>query len=260
MKIFFLFLLIIIFDLSYSTTEAEEKEMAAAERRIKALACSILANTKYAYSNYTKRQIKDLLRKNNIIKKAKDAQNKVFEFLRAICYKKIESYTASNLIEKVSQSKMEVLEDDDYAELFIIDPELNFTRIKKVMKNVKKIMKKIEKEEEIASKNNTINQTEAKILEEKRKLYYWNKLKENFGFNDIIKLIITIIIGILFPLAFCFCGKEEKIIIEEKKDKEEKNINNENKDKVKEEKNKGTKEKENKDENEKEENNEKKKN
>ena len=259
MKILIPFLIIIIFDLSLSLTEAEEKEMAATERRIKALACSILSNTKYAYSNYTKREIKDLLRKNNIIKKAKDIHNKIFEFLRAICYKKIESYTANNLVEKVSQSKMEVLEDDYYAELFIIDPDLNFTKIKKVMKTVKRIMKKIEKEEEAMSKNNTVNKTEEKILSDKRKLYYWNKFKSNFSIIDLVKIVFSFILLILPLFAFCFCGKEEKNKIKKEKnnkeednikkgknDEEEKNINKKNEDNIQEEKDKENKENENK--------------
>ena len=147
MKLLILIILQINIIFILSDSNSDDKEYARQERRVKSLACSILANTQYSYVNHTKREIRELLKKHNIIQRAAESHQKIFEFLRAICFKKIETYTANKIIDDISDRKYDILDNEDYAELFIIDPNLNYTKIKNVIKRVNKIMKKIEEEE-----------------------------------------------------------------------------------------------------------------
>ena len=234
----FLILLIlqvnIIFILSDSNSD-DDKEYARQERRVKSLACSILANTQYTYVNHTKREIRELLKKHKIIQKAAESHQKIFEFLRALCFKKIETYTANKIIDDISDRKYEILVNEDYAELFLIDPDLNFTKFKNVIKRVNKIMKKIEDEEEKRKKNETLNHTEPNYF---KNLKYFTGIGLKTTVGVLISLIIILITTNIF---FYWKNRKEKgdIIIEkvDEKTKNNDNKNVENKDKkIKEEK------------------------
>ena len=237
--IFLLLLLQININFIYSEDDKPtEKEIAQAERRVKSLACSILSNTHYAYSNHTKRQIRELLKKNNIIQRAAESHDKIFEFLRAICYRRIDEEIASRIVDELSQKRYEILEDEDYAKLFKIEPNLNFTKIEKTIKRVNKIMKKLEKEEAKTKKNETSKE------QEEPNIY------KIFGFKSISGLLITLII-ISISSYFSRKKNENENIIEEKE-----NENKENNDKDKNEK-KDDKDEKNKEEKNKEQNKEK---
>ena len=218
----FLILLIlqvnIIFILSDSTSD--DKEYARQERRVKSLACSILANTHYSFVNQTKREIRELLKKHKIIQRAGESHQKIFEFLRAICFKKIETYTANKIIDDISDKKYEILENDDYAELFIVDPDLNFTRIKNVIKRVNKIMKKIEDEEEKRKKNETLNNTQPNYI---KNLQFFTGIE----LKAIIGILISLIIILITTNIIFYCKNPKGDIIIEKVN--EKTINKDNK-------------------------------
>ena len=243
----FLFLIIlqinIIFILSDSKSD-DDKEYARQERRVKALACSILANTQYTYANHTKREIRELLRKHNIIQRAAESHQKIFEFLRAICFKKIETYTANKIIDDISDKKYEILDNEDYAELFLIDPKLNYTRIKNVIKRVNKIMKKIEEEEEKRKRNETLNNTEPKYIKNL-------KFFTGVGLKAVTGILISLIIILITTNIFFYYKNQQGDFLIEKVDEKTNNKDNKNvedKDKNnKEEKKEENKKEENKD-------------
>ena len=243
----FLFLIIlqinIIFILSDSKSD-DDKEYARQERRVKALACSILANTQYTYANHTKREIRELLRKHNIIQRAAESHQKIFEFLRAICFKKIETYTANKIIDDISDKKYEILDNEDYAELFLIDPKLNYTRIKNVIKRVNKIMKKIEEEEEKRKRNETLNNTEPKYIKNL-------KFFTGVGLKAVTGVLISLIIILITTNIFFYYKNQKGDFLIEKVDEKTNNKDNKNvedKDKNnKEEKKEENKKEENKD-------------
>ena len=233
----------IIFILSDSKSD-DDKEYARQERRVKALACSILANTQYTYANHTKREIRELLRKHNIIQRAAESHQKIFEFLRAICFKKIETYTANKIIDDISDKKYEILDNEDYAELFLIDPKLNYTRIKNVIKRVNKIMKKIEEEEEKRKRNETLNNTEPKYIKNL-------KFFTGVGLKAVTGILISLIIILITTNIFFYYKNQKGDFLIEKVDEKTNNKDNKNvedKDKNnKEEKKEENKKEENKD-------------
>ena len=171
------------------------------ERRVKSLACSILTNTQYAYSIHTKRQIIELLKSNDIIQKEEESNEKIFEFLRAICYKKIEVETANRIIDDISKKRYEILDNEEYGNLFKIESNLNFTKIKNAIKRINIMMKKIEKEEEKWKINETSNQSENKII-------------KFYRFKTITGIVIALII--ISISVFIFGNRTNKIKINEK--------------------------------------------
>ena len=160
----FLFFLRIYFSLSDEKDDnaKREKEQLRAERKYKTLACSILANTHYAYSNITKKQVKELLIKNNIINRSIDAKEKIPEFLTAICFKKIDIDEANDIIEGISEKRFEIINENDYSKLFVVRSDLNFTRIKNTMNRVHKIMKQIKEEDRKRALEDQKNKTKVK--------------------------------------------------------------------------------------------------
>ena len=218
MKIFILVLIQIYINFIYSEPKPTEKEIAQAERSVKSLACSILANTHYAYSNTTKRQIRELLKANNIIQKAAESHQKIFEFLRAICYREIEVETANRIVDDLSEKKYDILKDEDYGKLFRIDPNLNFTKIKKVIKRVNKIMKKIVEEQENQNKNETTDNSDK---------VEGDNLYKFFAFKPLCGILIGLI---LISISSYFLKNKKNKNIIEVREAETKNENNENKD------------------------------
>ena len=228
MKLLFLILLQINIILILSDSKSDDdKEYARQERRVKALACSILANTQYTYANHTKREIRELLKKHNIIQRAAESHQKIFEFLRAICFKKIETYTANKIIDDISDKKYDILDNEDYAELFIIDPKLNYTRIKNVIKRVNKIMKKIEDEEEKRKRNETLNNTEPKYLKN-------FKFFTGVGLKAVTGILISLVIILITTnILFYYKNKQGDIIIEKVDEKTNNKDNKSDEDKDK---------------------------
>ena len=233
MKFFFLLLFQININIIFAASD-NDKEYAKAERKVKSLACSILANTRFAYSNQTKRQLRDLLKRKKIIQRAAESHTKIFEFLRAICFKKIQTSTANRIIESVSNKEYEILEREEYAELFQIDNNLNFTRIKNVIKRVNKIMKKIEEEEENKKKNETLNETEKEGL---INITLFKNIGDKTFFGVYISFMFIVLTSIIFfnkKNKKEYQGNEIENNEDKKKSNKKDNDNNEeNKEKVK---------------------------
>ena len=212
----FLFFLRIYFSLSDEKDDnaKREKEQLRAERKYKTLACSILANTHYAYSNITKKQVKELLIKNNIINRSIDAKEKIPEFLTAICFKKIDIDEANDIIEGISEKRFEIINENDYSKLFVVRSDLNFTRIKNTMNRVHKIMKQIKEEDRKRALEDQKNKTKVKPSKGKTGNGVVGKAKmifKNFGVQIAIGILACFLIIIITSMSLNDKGdKKEK--------------------------------------------------
>ena len=198
-----LFFLRIYISLSDENTK-REKEQLRAERKYKTLACSILANTHYAFSNITKKQVKELLVKNNIISRSIDAKEKIPEFLTAICFKKIDIDEANDIIEGISEKRFEIINENDYSKLFVVKPDLNFTRIQNTMNRVHRIMKQIKEEDRKRDLENEKNKTKSKSFKKKAGNGVVGKAKmifKNFGIQILIGLLASFLIIIVTSMS-----------------------------------------------------------
>ena len=250
-------ILLIYISLSFSASNdpKNDKEYARAERKVKSLACSILSNTNIPFFKNTRRQIKELLKKNEIIQKTADMKVKMPEFLAAICYQKIETDDAQEIVENLSKRKMEILEKKEYIDLFDIDPNLNFTKIKRVMNRVNKIMKKIENEEMKQEEDNktfeldedNINLNETNYFSMNSIMFKFKKFFKSIGLKKLYIIGINIVFILITIIAiFCFnnnSNKNETKKNEKGNKNEEKKENNQNneekkKDNIKEKNNK----------------------
>ena len=212
----FLFFLRIYLSLSDEKDDnaKREKEQLRAERKYKTLACSILANTHYAYSNITKKQVKELLIKNNIINRSIDAKEKIPEFLTAICFKKIDIDEANDIIEGISEKRFEIINENDYSKLFVVRSDLNFTRIKNTMNRVHKIMKQIKEEDRKRALEDQKNKTKVKPSKGKTGNGVVGKAKmifKNFGVQIAIGILACFLIIIITSMSLNDKGdKKEK--------------------------------------------------
>ena len=202
----FLFFLRIYLSLSDEKDDnaKREKEQLRAERKYKTLACSILANTHYAYSNITKKQVKELLIKNNIINRSIDAKEKIPEFLTAICFKKIDIDEANDIIEGISEKRFEIINENDYSKLFVVRSDLNFTRIKNTMNRVHKIMKQIKEEDRKRALEDQKNKTKVKPSKGKTGNGVVGKAKmifKNFGVQIAIGILACFLIIIITSMS-----------------------------------------------------------
>ena len=217
----FLFFLRIYFSLSDEKDDnaKREKEQLRAERKYKTLACSILANTHYAFSNITKKQVKELLLKNNIINRSIDAKEKIPEFLTAICFKKIDIDEANDIIEGISEKRFEIINENDYSKLFVVRSDLNFTRIKNTMNRVHKIMKQIKEEDRKRALEDQKNKTKVKPSKGKTGNGVIGKAKmifKNFGVQIAIGILACFLIIIITSMSL-----NDKGDIKEKDNKKE---------------------------------------
>ena len=212
----FLFFLRIYFSLSDEKDDnaKREKEQLRAERKYKTLACSILANTHYAFSNITKKQVKELLIKNNIINRSIDAKEKIPEFLTAICFKKIDIDEANDIIEGISEKRFEIINENDYSKLFVVRSDLNFTRIKNTMNRVHKIMKQIKEEDRKRALEDQKNKTKVKPSKGKTGNGVIGKAKmifKNFWVQIAIGILACFLIIIITSMSLNDKGdKKEK--------------------------------------------------
>ena len=202
----FLFFLRIYLSLSDEKDDnaKREKEQLRAERKYKTLACSILANTHYAFSNITKKQVKELLIKNNIINRSIDAKEKIPEFLTAICFKKIDIDEANDIIEGISEKRFEIINENDYSKLFVVRSDLNFTRIKNTMNRVHKIMKQIKEEDRKRALEDQKNKTKVKPSKGKTGNGVVGKAKmifKNFGVQIAIGILACFLIIIITSMS-----------------------------------------------------------
>ena len=219
----FLFFLRIYISLSDENTK-REKEQLRAERKYKTLACSILSNTHYAFSNITKKQVKELLIKNNIINRSIDAKEKIPEFLTAICFKKIDVDQANEIIEGISEKRFEIINENDYSNLFVVKPDLNFTRIKNTMNRVHKIMKQIREEDRKLAQDQEKNKTKDNPFKFKTGKGMADKAKKifkNFGLQIIIGIFASFLIIMVTTMSLNDKGDKKG-----KENKEKDNNNN----------------------------------
>ena len=253
MNIIILLILInfnLVFLSSTQKDSKDDKEYERTKRRVKALACTILSNRGSAFFQNTKRQIKELLFKNNIIKKAAEAKDKIPEFYAAICYTKIGVHMANNIIDNISKKNLDILQEN-YTELFEIDPNLNYTKIKRTMNRVNKIMKRIIAEEEKITKEKKANGTYVEedffgnnntknFFNITNIIYKVKKFYNDMGFKAFFGICLNTIVIIIAIITLCNKNNDK-----DKMDEDNKNENNqkEKKDEKKDDNKDKTKEK-----------------
>ena len=71
------------------------------EEKAKALACSFLLTTPLSTEKNNKKQIREILIKNGILKRRDKTKKKINLFLTSLCYRKIKDQTANELLEEI---------------------------------------------------------------------------------------------------------------------------------------------------------------
>lgn len=150
-------------------------------KKAKALACSVLASSPISTEKNTKRQIRDLLKKNEIIKRTAETKEKIYDFLSAICFMNIKDEAANDILTALSERKTEVLAKREFIDLFEISPNLDYKKIQKLMETVNEILDQIEEEEE---NNGLFNDENLSYMKKKKNK---NNNKPSFDFRNIIK-------------------------------------------------------------------------
>ena len=162
--------------------------------------------------------------KNNIINRSIDAKEKIPEFLTAICFKKIDIDEANDIIEGISEKRFEIINENDYSKLFVVKPDLNFTRIKNTMNRINRIMKQIKEEERKHDLEKEKNKTKERSPEDKDGNGVVGKAKmifKNFGIQIIIGVFASFLVIMITSLSLNDKG--------DKKEKESKEKENNNK-------------------------------
>jgi hypothetical protein len=179
-------LLLIQINLTFLTETDPNKEkkpkIFSQAKKAKALACSVLSSSPISTEKNTKRQIRELLKKNEIIKRTAETKEKINEFLTAICFKNIKDETANDILNALSEKKPEVLTKREFIELFEISPNLDYKKIQKLMDTVIEILDQIEEEEE---KSGFFDYEYLSYLQKKKNKN--NNNKSNFDFRNIFK-------------------------------------------------------------------------
>ena len=161
----------------------KELKQYSKEKKAKALACSYLLSTPIPTEKNSKRQIRELLKKNGIIERKAETKEKIYLFLTALCYRKIKDTTANDILVDISSKKTETLGKKELVELFNISPNLNYKKIQKTMDTVMDILDQIEEEESKTAKNKDEDNYENMDDDEKK------KKRNTFNIKDIINNI-----------------------------------------------------------------------
>ena len=179
-------LLLIQINLTFLTETDPNKEkkpkIFSQAKKAKALACSVLSSSPISTEKNTKRQIRELLKKNEIIKRTAETKEKIYEFLTAICFKNIKDETANDILNALSEKKAEVLTNKELVELFEISSNLDYKKIQKLMDTVNEILDQIEEEEE---KSGLFNDENFSYMKKKKNKN--NNNQSNFDFRNIFK-------------------------------------------------------------------------
>ena len=156
------------------------KDLEDLEKKAKALACNFLTTSSLLEFANKEKQIKDLLKKNKIYRKDSEANDQIQNFLTSICYSKMDSQTANEILIKVSEGHTEIPEKDKYKHFFDFDMKGDFKKYKKVMIEVNKVMKDIEAEEKtLHEQRKNDPELEKDIKDMERKLIKNKKYEEN---------------------------------------------------------------------------------
>ena len=161
----------------------KELKQYSKEKKAKALACSYLLSTPIPTEKNSKRQIRELLKKNGIIERKAETKEKIYLFLTALCYRKIKDTTANDILVDISSKKTETLGKKELVELFNISPNLNYKKIQKTMDTVMDILDQIEEEESKTAKNKDEDNYENMDDDEKK------KKRNTFNIKDMINNI-----------------------------------------------------------------------
>ena len=161
----------------------KELKQYSKEKKAKALACSYLLSTPIPTEKNSKRQIRELLKKNGIIERKAETKEKIYLFLTAVCYRKIKDTTANDILVDISSKKTETLGKKELVELFNISPNLNYKKIQKTMDTVMDILDQIEEEESKTAKNKDEDNYENMDDDEKK------KKRNTFNIKDMINNI-----------------------------------------------------------------------
>ena len=165
-----------------STNKEKKPKIFSQTKKAKALACSVLSSSPISTEKNTKRQIRELLKKNEIIKRTAETKEKIYEFLTAICFKNIKDETANDILNALSEKKAEVLTNRELVELFEISPNLDYKNIQKLMDTVNEILDQIEEEEE---KSGFFNDENISYIKKKKNKNDINQ--SNFDIRNIFK-------------------------------------------------------------------------
>ena len=117
------------------------------EDKSKVLVCSFLLTTPLSTEKNNKKQIRELLIKNGIIKRKNKSKEKINLFLTSLCFRKIKDKTANDILEGISEKRKEILDNKQLAELFNISPNLNYKKIQKIMETVNDILEQIDEDD-----------------------------------------------------------------------------------------------------------------
>ena len=161
----------------------KELKQYSKEKKAKALACSYLLSTPIPTEKNSKRQIRELLKKNGIIERKAETKEKIYLFLTALCYRKIKDTTANDILVDISSKKTETLGKKELVELFNISPNLNYKKIQKTMDTVMDILDQIEEEESKTAKDKDEDNYENMDDDEKK------KKRNTFNIKDMINNI-----------------------------------------------------------------------
>ena len=161
------------------------KDLEDLEKKAKALACNFLTGSSLLAFADKEKQIKDLLKKNKIYRKDSEANDKIQIFMTSICYSKIDSQTANEILIKVSEGHSEIPGKDKYKHYFEFDMKGDFKKYKKVMNELNKVMKDIEAEEKALHEQRKDDPELEKNLEDiEKKLIKNKKYEENLEEMD----------------------------------------------------------------------------
>ena len=165
-----------------NTNEGKKPKIFSQTKKAKALACSVLSSSPISTEKNTKRQIRELLKKNEIIKRTAETKEKIYDFLTAICFKNIKDETANDILNALSEKKAEFLANREFVELFEISPNLDYKKIQKLMDTVNEILDQIEEEEE---KSGLFNDENFSYMKKKKNKN--NNNQSNFDIRNIFK-------------------------------------------------------------------------
>ena len=185
----FIYLLLIAINIILSSLDSEAiikaQDVEKLEKQAKALACSILINNSLNLKTNKEKQIKEILKKNKIIKKESETMDKMQDFLQTVCYLKIDAETANQILIIISEGKEDLSENNKYNNLFDFNPKGDYKNFKKYMDDVNIVMKEIEKEEKSLHEKRKVDPDLDKELKdlgrklERNKRYEENNIEKN---------------------------------------------------------------------------------
>lgn len=175
------------------------------EDKAKALACSFLLTTPLSTEKNNKKQVRELLIKNGIIKRKDKTKEKINLFLASLCFRKIKDKTVNELLEDISEKRKEILANKQLAELFNINPNLNYKKIQKTMEVINDILEQIDEDDSKYVKYK--DEYKDEDLDDEEKKENENSLNFKKMINDIkeyfedFEIETTTLYGIIFSLS-----------------------------------------------------------